>query len=99
VIVNLIVNDTKPLGAKIMSAFFRLLMIAGLTASLLVGCGEKEPTVEEALESAQTHTEAAAEEAKDAAADAVQAAKDAAAAAKEKIGETTAAAEKAVENK
>lgn len=77
-----------------MSAFFRLLIIAGLSATLLVACGEKEPTVEEALESAQTHTEEAAAEAKEAAVDAVQAAKDAAAAAKEQIKETTEAAEK-----
>jgi outer membrane murein-binding lipoprotein Lpp len=82
-----------------MSAFFRLLIIAGLSATLLVACGEKEPTVEEALESAQTHTEAAAAEAKNAAAEAVEAAKDAAAAAKAQISATTAAAEKAVENK
>jgi outer membrane murein-binding lipoprotein Lpp len=82
-----------------MSAFFRLLIIAGLSATLLVACGEKEPKVEEALDSAQTHTEAAASEAKNAAAEAVEAAKDAAAAAKAQISATTAAAEKAVENK
>jgi hypothetical protein len=70
-----------------MSAFFRLLIIAGLSATLLVACGEKEPKVEEALDSAQTHTEAAASEAKNAAA------------AKAQISATTAAAEKAVENK
>jgi outer membrane murein-binding lipoprotein Lpp len=82
-----------------MSAFFRLLIIAGLSASLLVACGEKEPKVEEAPNSTQTHTKATTSEAKNAAAEAVEAAKDAAAAARAQISATTAAAEKAVENK
>ncbi|HSH87289.1 MAG TPA: hypothetical protein VK958_08595 [Methylophilus sp.] len=78
------------------SSLVRLLIIAGLSSALLVACGEKEPKVEEALESAKTHTEQAASEAKEAAIDAVQAAKEAAAAAKAQIKETTEATEKAV---
>ncbi|HSI45622.1 MAG TPA: hypothetical protein VK950_05555 [Methylophilus sp.] len=79
-----------------MRTIFRLLIIAGLSATLLVACGDKEPKVDEALESAKTHTENAATEAKEAAIDAVQAAKEAAAVAKKQIKETTEATEKAV---
>jgi len=82
-----------------MSSFIRLLLIATLSSTLLVACGDKEPQIEQAIESAQEHADTAASEAKDAAADAVKAAKEAAAAAEQQAAETADAAKAAVENK
>jgi hypothetical protein len=99
--------EVNKLGA-FMTAFFRLLSIAGLSMTLLVACSDNETTIEEAYKSAHDQPNETAGPAqagaadttpdKDSAAGAVQAASDAVAASNAQTKETTEAAEAAVKN-